>query len=41
MDIKYFYCAYCDYKTKRKYDLNRHQNAIHPINVMNDIKKKM
>ena len=40
MDIKYFYCAYCDYKSKRKYDLNRHQNAIHPINVMNEIQKE-
>ena len=40
MDIKYFYCAFCEYKTKRKYDLNRHQNAIHPKNVMNDIKEE-
>ena len=40
MDIKYFYCAFCEYKTKRKYDLNRHQNAIHPNNVMNDIKEE-
>ena len=29
MDIKYFYCEYCDYKTKRKFDLNRHQNSKH------------
>lgn len=40
MDIKYFYCAYCDYKTKRKYDLNRHQNAMHPKNVMNEIQNE-
>jgi hypothetical protein len=40
MDIKYFYCAYCDYKTKRKYDLNRHQIALHPINIMNEVKEK-
>ena len=40
MDIKYFYCAFCEYKTKRKYDLTRHQNAMHPKNVMNDIKQE-
>jgi hypothetical protein len=40
MDIKYFYCAFCEYKTKRKHDLNRHQNAMHPKNVMNEIQNE-
>jgi len=34
MDIKFFYCAFCDYKTKRKYDLTRHHNAIHIKNAL-------
>ena len=34
MDIKYFYCAFCNYKTKRKYDLNRHQNGKHIKNML-------
>uniref|UniRef100_A0A6C0CGI6 C2H2-type domain-containing protein n=1 Tax=viral metagenome TaxID=1070528 RepID=A0A6C0CGI6_9ZZZZ len=29
MDIKYFHCALCEYKTLRKYDLKRHHNVIH------------
>jgi hypothetical protein len=35
MDVKYFYCALCDYKTKRKYDLERHHNAIHILKSYN------
>ena len=34
-----FNCKFCEYKTKRKYDLNRHQIALHPKNVMNQIKE--
>jgi hypothetical protein len=34
MDIKIFFCALCDYKTKRKYDLTRHHNAIHIKNAL-------
>ena len=33
MDVKYFYCALCEYKTKRKYDLERHHNAKHTLNA--------
>jgi hypothetical protein len=29
MDFIYHNCALCNYKTKRKFDLKRHQNAIH------------
>jgi len=29
MEITYYNCALCSYKTKRKYDLKRHQNAKH------------
>ena len=39
MEIKFFYCAYCEYKTKRKYDLNRHQTAIHYKNILNEFKE--
>jgi hypothetical protein len=35
MDVKYFYCDLCDYKTKRKYDLERHHNAIHILKGYN------
>jgi|688.fasta_scaffold05729_16 hypothetical protein len=35
-----FNCKFCEYKTKRKYDLNRHQIALHPKNVMNQIKEE-
>jgi hypothetical protein len=34
-----FNCKFCEYKTKRKYDLNRHQTALHPKNVMKQIKE--
>jgi 2-iminoacetate synthase ThiH len=34
-----FNCEFCEYKTKRKYDLNRHQSALHPKNVMKQIKE--
>jgi hypothetical protein len=34
-----FNCEFCEYKTKRKYDLNRLQTALHPKNVMNQIKE--
>ena len=34
-----FNCEFCEYKTKRKYDLNRHQAALHPKNVMKQIKE--
>lgn len=34
-----FNCEFCEYKTKRKYDLNRHQTALHPKNVMKQIKE--
>lgn len=29
MENNYFYCEYCNYKSKRKFDLKRHNNAIH------------
>jgi uncharacterized Zn finger protein (UPF0148 family) len=41
MTTLYFYCAFCNYKTKRNYDLKRHQNAVHKsiiINVENETK---
>ena len=37
--IKMHKCAYCNYETKRKYDLNRHQNAKHIVNINNYIDK--
>ena len=37
--IKMHKCAYCNYETKRKYDLNRHQNAKHIINIKNHNEK--
>jgi len=40
MEIKLFYCAYCEYKTKRKYDLNRHHNALHSKNTLKIINEK-
>jgi hypothetical protein len=29
-------CAFCKYQTKRKFDLKRHQNAIHKLEIGND-----
>jgi hypothetical protein len=40
MDIKIFFCAFCDYKTKRKYDLTRHHNAIHIKNALKKTKEE-
>ena len=39
MIIKYFCCALCNYKTKRNFDLKRHQNAKHKnISIINESK---
>ena len=27
-DMKMFHCAYCDYASKRRYDVNRHEKSI-------------
>ena len=35
-----FNCEFCEYKTKKKYNLNRHQTTLHPKNVMKQIKEK-
>lgn len=35
MTISYFYCAFCNYKSKRNYDLKRHQNAVHKDLILN------
>ena len=35
MENNYFCCALCNYKTKRKYDLKRHHNAVHSKNALN------
>ncbi len=35
MTISYFYCAFCNYKSKRNYDLKRHQNAVHKSIIEN------
>lgn len=32
-----FNCEFCEYKTKKKYNLNRHQTTLHPKNVMKQI----
>ena len=34
-----FNCEFCEYKTNKKYNLNRHQIALHPTNVMKQIKE--
>ncbi len=31
-----FNCKFCEYKTKRKYDLNRHQIKLHPKNIIKE-----
>jgi hypothetical protein len=31
MNFLFHNCAFCNYKTKRKYDLKRHQNAVHNL----------
>ena len=35
-----FSCEYCAFTTKRKYNLERHHNAIHIINKSNNIKEE-
>ena len=40
MEIKLFYCSFCAYKTKRKYDLNRHEIALHSKNILNECNEK-
>ena len=39
MEIKLFYCSFCEYKTKRNYDLNRHEIARHSKNILNEYKE--
>ena len=36
MDFIYHNCALCNYKTKRKFDLKRHQNAMHNKPTLNN-----
>ena len=36
-----FNCEFCEYKTNKKYNLNRHQIALHPTNVMKQIKEEI
>ena len=36
MTTSYFYCAFCNYKTKRNYDLKRHQNTVHKSIIENN-----
>jgi hypothetical protein len=38
MSFIIFNCEFCKYKTKRKYDLNRHQLALHYKNIIKQIK---
>ena len=36
MEDNYFCCALCNYKTKRKFDLKRHHNALHIKNALKE-----
>jgi hypothetical protein len=36
MEDNYFCCALCNYKTKRKFDLKRHHNALHLKNELKE-----
>jgi len=31
-----FNCEFCEYKTKKNYNFNRHQITVHPINVIKE-----
>ncbi len=40
MQNNIFSCEYCDFTTKRKYNLQRHQNALHISNISNPDNEK-
>ena len=38
--VKYYNCQFCIYKTKRRYDLKRHQNAKHKCEIIENNEEK-
>ena len=41
MEVLYYNCSLCDYKTKRKYDLKRHHNNKHNKQNLNNTEAKI